>query len=578
MAKKTAPSLASLQQEIEALKADIKRLNAKLALSNSDFLNIVSKSLHGVVILDQKKMVVYSNYVAIRLLDRNLADLLGEPLLPEIDLQHLVNSHETMTEIQLPRADGSETFAEVFVHRIEWNNEPCYMLNFRDITERRKAEEILEYRSTHDYLTELPNRVFFEIQLNKAIQHAKETEQYMALVYLDLDNFKLINDTLGHGAGDLLLKKIAGVLRQVLRSEDSVARLGGDEFAIILNGLKTPEYAGIVCRLILDRLADHFFLEGQKVYSSASIGISVYPNDGLSPADLIKNADKAMYDAKSKGKNQYQVFSQKLGLDSERNLQIINGISSTELHNELRLYYQPIIDVNLLTCCGIEALVRWQHPQLGLLLPDEFLPSFEQAGHMLNLGQWVLQQALSDYIGLKMDNLYLAINMSANELADAETVNNILSSIELSGISMHNFVVELTERSIMQDWQTVIKESTHMSQTGMKIAIDDYGTGYSSLSVLKQLPITLLKIDKSFISDIDVNICGATIVQSSIRLAHSLGIKVIAEGVETKEQFDFLKEHQCDYVQGFYFSPPVELHQLLAVIGEKKDAPSSVII
>lgn len=577
MVKKIAPSLTSLQKEIEVLKADIKRLNSKLALSNSDFLNIVSKSLHGVVILDQKKMVVYSNYVAIRLFDRNIADLLGEPLLPEIDLQHLVNSHETMTEICLPRADGTETFAEASVHKIEWNSEPCYLLNFRDITERKKTEEILEYMSTHDYLTELPNRVFFEIQLNKAILHAKETEQYMALVYLDLDNFKLINDTLGHGAGDLLLKQIAGVLRQVLRSEDLVARLGGDEFAIILNGLKTPEYAGIVCRLILDRLAEHFFLEGQKIYSSASIGISVYPTDGLTPADLIKNADKAMYDAKSKGKNQYQVFSQQLGLESERKLQIINGISSMERNNELRLHYQPIIDVNLLTCCGIEALVRWQHPQLGLLFPDDFIPSLEQSGHMLILGRWVLQQALSDYIELKTDDLYIAINMSPNELADAETVNNILALAEHSGISMHNFVVELTERSIMQDWQTVIKEVTHLSQTGMKIAIDDYGTGYSSLSVLKQLPISLLKIDKSFISDIDVNICGATIVQSSIRLAHSLGIKVIAEGVETKEQFDFLREHQCDYVQGFYFSPPVELSQLLGVVGTKKKSLNSVI-
>ena len=303
----TDETLLTLKGIIATQKKQIKQLKSKLAMSTSTFLNIVGNHLDGVVIIDQKRMVVYTNYAAINLFDRNIADLLGEPL--DFNFTLTNDTNETLSKIHIPKADGSKATAEVSIFNTEWNNQPAYVVGFRDITAQTKHKDALEYSATHDYLTDLTNRVDFEKQIEHAIHEASFNDQHIAVLYLDLDNFKQINDTLGHAAGDLLLKDVSTALQHTIRRIDTVARMGGDEFAVLVRYLRKPEYAVAISRSILNTLGNVFNLEGNPVHINASIGIAVYPVDGVTAAELIKNADAAMYIAKTPGKNKYQLFS-----------------------------------------------------------------------------------------------------------------------------------------------------------------------------------------------------------------------------------------------------------------------------
>ena len=543
-----------LEKEIETLKLELDKLSLKLARSNSAFLNIVGKNLDGIVILDKNKTVLYANYSAIKLLERNIADLLGEPLDLAFDLN-------TATEITIQHSDGATLSYEVTVFQTEWNNELSFLASFRDITERKKSVA-LEYISEHDYLTDLPNRVGFEKKMQISIQKAKENEEHMALLYLDLDNFKVVNDTLGHEVGDLLLKKVAVVLRKSIRKIDTVARLGGDEFAIILSGLRRPDYARAIAQNILSRLSVTFDLNGKEIFTNASIGIAVYPLAGKDSVELTKNADAAMYFAKKNGRNQCRVFSEQLNEENEEKLKILNGLRNILHKGELFLCYQPIIDLHTSDYFGVEVLVRWNHPQLGLVSPDRFLPAAEESGMMVDIGHWILEKSLADYGKAGLAPMFLSINLSANELDAAAIAESILKAIQKQKINPKHIILELTETSVMRHPDLAIKKLKRLTDLGIQIAIDDYGTGYSSLSYLKRLPISILKIDKSFIEDIATESHGSIIVKSTIQLAHNLGLKVIAEGAETKEQVDFLKKYHCDYVQGFYFAKPMPIEKI----------------
>ncbi|MCX7124670.1 MAG: EAL domain-containing protein [Gammaproteobacteria bacterium] len=565
MEKNPGKSSASSDQERDQLKKEIAQLNSKLSISNSAFLNFMNKSLDGIIILDEKKIIVYANSTAIHLFDCRMTDLLDKPLNLNINLAHLLEHNEIITEFHLPKTGEHDAIASVSVIKTDWSGRPGYLVSFHDITERKKSEETLNYISHHDPLTDLPNRVYFEEQLNKAIDESNEIDQHTALLYLDLDNFKIINDTFGHYMGDQLLKAVSIILQRSIRRGDTVARFGGDEFAIVLRGLRKPEYATSVASAILDKLGDIFNLEGNEIYTNVSIGIAVHPFSGITSAELIKNADTAMYAAKKNGKNQYCFYTAELNEKNEKKLQLNNGLRNVVHNKELFLQYQPIIDINTSTCCGIEALVRWNHPQLGLIPPNEFLPYAEETGMMLSIGQWVIQQALNDYKQFTPNGtLLLAVNLSANELNSAKTAETILMGIQKYAIPTNKVVLELTETSIMRHPEESIEKFKKLSQIGVRIAIDDYGAGYSSLNYLKRLPISLLKIDKSFIDDIgqNSNASNIIIVKSTIELAHSLGLKVIAEGVESKDQFEFLKDHRCDYAQGFYFSKPLNIDAL----------------
>lgn len=308
--KNTKETIEELSKENRALLKKVKLLENKLAMSNIAFLNIVGRSLDGILIVNQQKMVLYTNYAAIKLFDRNIAELLGEPL--DIKINHEKVSRESGVELKIERPDGSIAITEVSIVKTEWNNETCYVISFRDITERKKTEEILEYMSHHDPLTSLPNRTFFEKQIQKNIEEAKKSGSYMAILYLDLDNFKMVNDTLGHDKGDKLLKKVARTLSKSIREGDTVARLGGDEFAIIINKLKKADDATTIAKNIISKIGRCYKIDGHNVYTNASIGIAIYPESGKTTIELVKNADIAMYSAKHKGKKQFCHYSPEL--------------------------------------------------------------------------------------------------------------------------------------------------------------------------------------------------------------------------------------------------------------------------
>lgn len=557
--KRANASIEDANRKIRAHRAEIKRLNAKLAMSSAAFLNIVGKSSDGVIIIDKKKMIVYTNYAAIKLFARNVTDFLSEPL--AIDFDDIVNN--TVKEIHLPKIDGGETIAEMSIVKTEWNNEPCFIVSLRDITEKKKSEEMLEYIATHDYLTDLPNRNYLEKQIEKAMQYASEYKSHMAVIYLDLDNFKHINDTYGHEVGDHLLKMVSNLLLQSVRTGDTVARIGGDEFVVILHALRKPDYAGLVSQTILDKLSQPFRINNQEMFINASIGIAVYPFCGTFTYELLKNADTAMYAAKAHGKNQYRFFTKELSKQSEQELLILNGVRNILRHEELQLQYQPIIDLKTMQCNGIEALVRWQHPHLGLLYPEQFLSFFEESETMIEVGKWIVHHALSDYLSLTLPQpSFIAINMSAAEFTAKNVEHMILSSLEKHAIPEKHLIIEITERVVMHHPKIIIDKIQHLTKTGARVAIDDYGKGYSALSLLKKLPVNILKIDKTFVSDIEKDNNNRIIIQSTIQLAHHLGLKVIGEGVETEEQMLFLQKLGCDYAQGYYFAKPLNIDEL----------------
>ena len=384
---------------------------------------------------------------------------------------------------------------------------------------------------------------------------------------MNLDNFKIFNDTLGHAAGDILLQKIAQLLKNHIQRGDVIARLGGDEFALILKSVTSPDSNNTIAQAILKSLVTIINHEKKEEEISASLGISIYPENGDRAIELIKNAELAMLLAKRFGKNQYQFFSADLIVTNKQDQQILNRLRYALANKEFIVYYQPIIDLIGTTCCGFEALLRWNHPTLGLIVPEQFLHYAEEMGLMSLIGRWVMQQALDDYNKLNLDSfLFLSINMSADEFLSSETADYILSSMEDRAISTQNLVVEITERAIIRNPEATIKKFKRLSEVGIQIAVDDYGIGYSSLSLLKRLPIAIMKIDKSFIEDVDSDLNNQIIVKSSIQLAHNLGLKVIAEGAETKDQVDFLKQHGCDYIQGYYFSKPLDFTALSAYI------------
>ena len=347
-------------------------------------------------------------------------------------------------------------------------------------SERKKFEETLEHLTTHDHLTDLPNRSYLEKLIENVIGSISDNEQCMALIHLDLDNFKLVNDALGHSVGDRLLKEVSTLLLQNVSHHDIVARLGGDEFVIILKALKKPGDAADVCQRLLIKFDKAFNFDEKEVYINASLGIAVYPFCGSNAVELLKNADMAMYAAKRLGKNQYRFFTQELSRQTEQNIKIISGLRHAISKQELRLQYQPIIDMQHLTCVGIEVLVRWQHPQLGLLFPDQFLSYAEDIGTMLAIGRWIFQQALDDYKRMDLESLsFVSINMSATEFTATEVNDFIVSSMIKRAIIPSKLVVELTETVIMYHPEIVLDQMKRLTDVGVRIAIDDYGMGYS---------------------------------------------------------------------------------------------------
>ena len=426
----------------------------------------------------------------------------------------------------------------------------------RDVTEKKQAQELINYQAYHDLLTRLPNRALMEDRLKIAITQAVRNKNKLAVMFLDLDRFKWVNDTLGHTIGDRLLQSVSQRLESCLRKGDTLARFGGDEFALVLPNIQNEEDAAVIATKIMEELKEPFAIDEHELYVSSSIGIALYPDAGLTIEALIQSADLAMYFVKDKGKNGFEFFNEEMNQMSNARLTIERELRKALANNDIKVCYQPQVRADTEEIVGFEALIRWQHPENGTVFPGDFIPIAEETGLILELGEYVLKTACADIKRWKdsgLKNIRVSINFSALQVEQDNFIDNIVSTLKEYGLPGSCIEVEITENVIMSDMSHVIQKLRKLTKMGIGIAIDDFGTGYSSLSYLQQFPISTLKIDKTFISSIHVNEGGTSIVNAIIAMAKGLKLNLIAEGVETDPQLEYLKNLGCDEIQGYLF-------------------------
>ena len=427
------------------------------------------------------------------------------------------------------------------------------------------SEEQIRYRANYDSLTQLPNRPNFVEHLGEAISRSRRSPGLTALLFIDLDRFKTINDTLGHDFGDDLIRQVANRILQTVRDTDVVSRLGGDEFTVLLTDMRDELHISIIAESILARLAEPFMLAGHEVYSSASIGITVSPQDGEDSNTLLKNADMAMYEAKDKGRNTFRFFTSEMTDRARRFLELDKDMRRALIQDELRVHFQPIYSAREQTLMGVEALLRWQHPDKGLILPTEFIAVAEETGLIEDIGLWVLRCACIEAVSwLKNDlepEFYLAINISMRQFKGGFDKCQLSQVLEETGFPASKLLLEITESLLIDDDSRTRDALADFREMGVRLAVDDFGTGYSALSYLREFPVTTLKIDRSFIQDMVSSYSDRSLVEAIITMAHGLDLLTIAEGVETSEQGSLLTELQCDMVQGFHYCEPVPAEQ-----------------
>ncbi|HXU42940.1 MAG TPA: EAL domain-containing protein [Burkholderiales bacterium] len=443
---------------------------------------------------------------------------------------------------------------------------------------RKQAEEAVRFVATHDELTKLPNRVMFAQRLEHALSQAARHGRRLAVLFIDLDRFKIINDTLGHDVGDALLREVARRLTESLRASDTVARLGGDEFVVLLEDLSDPLYVTAVAHKLLAALAQPVVLGGREYHVTASIGASAYPDDSADAQALLKNADIAMYRAKEQGRNTFQFYSAQLNLHTVERLTLESGLRRALERNELLLHFQPQVELRSGRITGVEALVRWQHPEHGLLPPGRFIGIAEETGLIVPIGNWVLQTACAAHRAWRRQGLRsvrLSVNLSARQFLHDHLTRDIRSLVGDDGFAPGRLELEITESMVMHDPNRAVALLHELRQIGVRVSIDDFGTGHSSLAYLKRFPIDSLKIDRSFISGVPDDLGDVAITHAVIAMAHNLGMKVIAEGVETRLQRDFLAAQGCDEYQGYFFSAPVSAEELQALLSPPAKPKSS---
>ena len=427
----------------------------------------------------------------------------------------------------------------------------------------------IEYLAYHDGLTALPNRSLFNKLLGQAISQAHRSNKQLAVAFIDLDRFKQINDTLGHEAGDALLKEVASRLKTCLRDSDIVARLGGDEFVVLLTELTDEKYAATVAQKILTAIAKPFILLGQEFRVTASIGISTYPLDGQDEQTLTKNADIAMYQAKEDGKNNFQFYSEKLNANSLERLSLESSLRHALERGEFKLHYQAKRDIATGQITGMEALLRWHSPDLGMVAPMQFIQVAEETGLIVPIGKWVLQTACLQNVAWQkqgLPHLKIAVNLSARQFSDEHLLRDVAAVLKSTGMQASLLELEIHESLLIQDIEKTLKMLTALKALGVKIAIDDFGAGFSSLSTLQRFPLDTIKIDRSYIRDIATRGEDSSLTQAIIAMGKNLSLTVVAQGVETREQADFLREHACDEFQGFYFNKPVPAQQFTELL------------
>jgi diguanylate cyclase (GGDEF)-like protein/PAS domain S-box-containing protein len=467
------------------------------------------------------------------------------------------------------RASGEEFPLELSLSRITLSGKPMYVAVLNDLSARRRDEARFDALANYDALTSLPNRVVFQQRLQRSLVHAQRFDGQLAVLFIDLDRFKNVNDTLGHDAGDCVLQAMAGRLKGCLREVDTLARLGGDEFGVLIEQVSDTRFVGSVARKLLQAIAELLRVDGQEYHLTASIGISTYPADGGDATVLLKNADIAMYRAKDRGKNNSQFYAAAMNAHSMQRLSLETGLRHALERGEFLLHYQPKVDIASGRITGMEALVRWMRAEGAMVSPAEFIPLAEETGLIAPIGAWVLKAACERNRAWQrqgMPALRVAVNLSARQFRQANLVSEVARVLDASGLAPGSLELEITESMVMDNPERAIQTLCQLKSMGIALAIDDFGTGYSSLGYLKRFPIDNIKIDRSFIKDIPHSNDDAIITRTIIDMTHNLRLKVVAEGVETQAQMDFLRAHGCDEIQGYYFSRPLAEDAFLALL------------
>jgi diguanylate cyclase (GGDEF)-like protein len=450
------------------------------------------------------------------------------------------------------------------------------VFSFRDVTKRKELEGQLIYQATYDALTRLPNRVLLEDRLNQAIRRGKRSKSQVAVLFFDLDRFKLVNDSLGHNVGDILLQAVASRLESCVRECDTLARWGGDEFVIILSDVET--HRDIIP--IIDRcqklLAEVFKIESQEIGITSSVGVSIFPADGKDVNSLLKNSDSAMYNAKGNGPNCYSFYRSDMNARAVEMLELERDLRYALENNEFVLHYQPMVELENNTIVGMEALIRWIHPKKGLIPPLDFIELAEETGLIIDIGEWVLRTACvqnKQWQKAGLPKVTMSVNLSSHQFRHKDIVSIVADALKNSNLDPQYLELELTESSIMGNTELYLRAMESLKDLGVSLSIDDFGTGYSSLSYLQKFPVSKLKIDRAFVKDLATEKDDGTLALAIIALAQKLKLKVIAEGAETEEQVKFLKQNQCNEVQGYYFSKPVEASHFEKLLKEKVIKP-----
>ena len=552
--------------------------NAQIALKESQrqFALFMQNLPAGAFIKDDKGIFIFTNQYLNKLFDKeSLEGLSFDEILPHESLEKIKISDKAVLERgfdqmenKIKTKDGKELYFSINKFIINKDNKDYIGGIYSDITAQKKVQERLNKLAHYDTLTSLPNRTMFHNSLNAMISKANRNKTKLALMFIDLDNFKTINDTLGHDYGDLLLQEVAKRLKGVLRTEDMVSRLGGDEFTVILDDIKDVSYPSIVAKKIIDTLSTPIKLKDEIGYIGASVGISIFPNDTSDIEKLIKNADLAMYKAKHDGKNVYRYFTEDMTAEASEKLDLTNALRDSIENKELKLYYQPIIDTKENKIKTVEVFIRWEHPKFGTITPEIFIPLAEEGGFMVKIGKYILKEAckqIKEFENSGID-IKVAINVSSKQLTQNHLEQTIKSIVKETQIDPKHLELEVTESFFMDDIVATDETIKNLKEFGINTTIDDFGTGYSSLSRLKKLSISKLKIDRSFIDDIPNDKDDIVITKTIISLAKELNLDVIAEGVETKEQAEFLRDNGCYLMQGYLFSGTISQEKILEVI------------
>jgi len=577
------------------LNSQFRKLHGELEASEERFKFIVDNSPDIIYILDSAGNFTYINQVIDPLLGYSEKDLIGKhysELVHSEDIgkaKFAFNERRTGTrasnnvELRLLHKDAEQgpRFFETQSIVIELNSMGVYSVDrglpidrefigtygiARDVTERKRAEDLITFQVQHDLLTQLPNRALFRDRLNQGISQAKRSNNKLAIVYIDMDRFKSVNDSFGHLTGDQLLQNIASVLRSSVRDCDTVARVGGDEFNLLLSDIKETRDVEIIINKIIQKIQQPIPVEQHEITVSCSFGIALYPDHGDTIDVLTRNADTAMYHIKGNGNNQCQVFNSKIAKNYSHRLSLENNLRKAIKEDQLSVYFQPQFDVSTGEIRGVEALVRWLHPQEGMIMPDEFIPLAEETGLIVDLGRWMLKNACSEFATWSKEGfpeITLAVNFSSKELIQPDFTGFIIDTLAREDIPGNQFEVEITENVLMEDMDQAIMKLKLLASHGIKVAVDDFGTGYSSLTYLETLPLHTLKIDRSFIAKIHNYRDKHSIVEAIVAMANGLGLDLVAEGIETEEQLNYLKRIDCGRAQGFLLARPMQASELI---------------